>query len=143
MKKTIESTIDIHATPEKIWSVLLETSRYGTWNPFIRSINGMFVVGNKIQVVLNPPGGGVFKFKPLVLSSEFPEIRWRGQFIIRGLFDGEHYFRLEAVTPKTTRFIHGENFSGFLVGLLGGFLEKFKVGFEVMNDALKVEAEKF
>ncbi|MGZ3693886.1 MAG: SRPBCC family protein [Bdellovibrionota bacterium] len=141
MKKTIETSIEIEAASEKVWSILSKTSDYETWNPFVRSIQGSLVRGKKIGVLLNPPGGGTFKFKPVVLNDDFPEIRWKGKFLVKGLFDGEHYFRLEAISSTSTRFIHGEHFSGILIGLMGGILEKTKNGFELMNRALKDKAE--
>ncbi|MDR3559087.1 MAG: SRPBCC domain-containing protein, partial [Candidatus Pacebacteria bacterium] len=129
MKKTIETTVEIKACPEKVWAILSDSTSYGQWNPFIRSISGAINEGSVIKVVLNPPGGGSFTFKPMVLKASFPEIRWRGKFLFNGLFDGEHYFRLESVSPEETRFIHGENFSGLFIRALGGTLEKTKHGF--------------
>jgi hypothetical protein len=93
------------------------------------------------QVSLSLPGGS-FGFKPLILKASFPETRWKGKFLLGGLFDGEHYFRLESVSPNITRFFHGEHLSGVLVGLLSGALEKTKRGFQLMNEALKKIAER-
>jgi hypothetical protein len=82
-------------------------------------------------------------FKPTVLISEpAKEFRWIGKFLVKGLFDGEHYFILESVSPTQTRLIHGEDFRGVLVSLLKGFVAKAKEGFGMMNEALKARAEK-
>jgi hypothetical protein len=142
MKQTIETSIEINAPPEKVWEVLSATDAYPDWNPFIRSIAGRLEQGKTIQVSLSLPGGGSFGFKPLILRASFPEIRWKGKFLLGGLFDGEHYFRVESVSPNITRFLHGEQLSGVLVGLLSGALEKTKRGFESMNEALKKIAER-
>lgn len=141
MKKKIETEILINAAPEKIWEILASPESFSEWNPFIRSLNGTLVEGNSIAVTLNPPDGGSFTFKPVVLRSKFPELRWKGKLLIQGLFDGEHYFRIESVSPQASRFVHGEEFSGVLVGLMGGVLEKTRRGFEAMNVALKKKAE--
>ena len=142
MRKTIETSIEINAAPEKIWKILSDLNDYGKWNPFIPSIQGRLEVGNKIAVLLNPPGGGKLKFRPVLLASAFPEIRWMGKLFVKGLFDGEHYFRLEPISKRSTRFVHGENFSGVLVSLFDEMLKKTSLGFEMMNEALKAEAEK-
>lgn len=141
MKKTIETSIEINASAEKIWAILSDNNSYAQWNPFIHSLTGTLQKGNKIKVVLNPPGGGAFSFEPVILKAEFPEIQWLGKFLVKGLFDGEHYFRLEPTSPQTTRFVHGENFSGLLIAVMGGLLNKTQQGFQLMNEALKKKAE--
>ena len=141
MKRAIETTIEIGAPAEKVWGILAATSVYPDWNPFIRSIAGQLEPGKTIKISLSLPGGGSFGFKPVVLKASFPEIRWKGKFLVGGLFDGEHYFRVESLSSNVTRFVHGEYFWGILVGLMPGVLDKTKRGFEAMNEALKKVAE--
>jgi hypothetical protein len=76
-------------------------------------------------------------FKPLVLNNQFSrEFRWKGKLGIRGIFDGEHYFILEEITPNQTRFIQGENFTGLFSGLLIKKIGEYtKRGFVSMNEA--------
>jgi hypothetical protein len=140
--KTIESEIVINASPEKVWSVLTRFEDHKRWNPFITSIKGEGVVGNNLVVSIKPPGGGGMTFKPVVLKFDAPkEFRWRGKLGVKGIFDGEHYFILEEAGANRTRFIHGENFSGILVSLMKGALEKTRQGFILMNQSLKKECE--
>lgn len=81
-------------------------------------------------------------FKPDILKFEPErEFRWKGKFGIKGIFDGEHYFILEETGEHQTKFIHGEIFSGILVGLMGGALANTRDGFVLMNEALKKECE--
>jgi hypothetical protein len=141
MRKTIETSIEINASPQKVWAILRNTKDYPSWNPFVRSVEGTFDQGTTIKVVVQQPGGSSFTFKPVVLNGSFPEIRWRGKLLIRGLFDGEHFFRVDELALHSTRFVHGEHFSGILIGRMGGALEKTKRGFESMNQALKKKAE--
>ncbi|MEA2131661.1 MAG: hypothetical protein QOJ85_4552 [Solirubrobacteraceae bacterium] len=89
-----------------------------------------------------PPGGRTMTFKPTVLSAEAGrELRWLGRFLVPGLFDGEHSFRLEELAGGRTRLTQAERFRGLLVGPLSGTLEKTRLGFEQMNRALKQRAE--
>lgn len=141
MKKTIESTIEINAPAEKIWAILLDTKLYGYWNPFLNPVVGEFEKGKAVRVTLNPTQSSKFSFKPVVLSADFPEIRWLGKLLITGIFDGEHFLHLKKLTPAKTLFTQGESFSGILVGLMAGTLEKTQLGFEMMNIALKKRAE--
>jgi hypothetical protein len=39
--RELKTTIEIDASVDAIWSVLIDFSRYSEWNPFIRSISGI------------------------------------------------------------------------------------------------------
>jgi hypothetical protein len=141
--KNIETEIIINAAPNKIWDVLTDFQSYHQWNPFIKSLSGKPIVGNKVVVVLGPPDGKDMTFTPTILEfSENKEFRWLGKLLTKGIFDGEHYFKLVELENQKTKFIHGENFSGILIPLMGKVLEKTKKGFELMNESLKKECEK-
>lgn len=82
------------------------------------------------------------RFKPTVLAVRPErELRWLGHLFVTGLFDGEHYFLLQPLDADRARFVQGENFSGLLVGVLGGTFAATEAGFKVMNAALKLQAE--
>jgi hypothetical protein len=141
--KKIETVIVIDATPERIWQVLTDFEEHPRWNPFIQSIEGEKVPGRNITVSIKPPGSKGMVFRPVILKfNSGKEFRWKGKLGITGIFDGEHYFILEPISDSQTRFIHGEQFSGILVNLMGKTLEKTREGFTLMNEALKQESEK-
>ena len=71
------------------------------------------------------------------------EIRWLGSFLVQGLFDGEHEFRLLTEGEEKTRLVQQEEFRGILVPYLGKIIGRgAKRGFEAMNAALKKRVEK-
>jgi hypothetical protein len=141
-EREIETRIEIDAPPERVWSVLTDFPRMGSWNPFIRSISGSPVPGERLSVHIAPPGKRGMRFNPTVVAADAPrELRWLGHLLRHGLFDGEHYFLLERTGGGKTLLIHGEKFSGILVGLLGRGLDATKAGFDAMNRALKRQAE--
>ncbi len=82
-------------------------------------------------------------FRPRVLwATNQQELRWLGHLGFPGLFDGEHYFQLTALSNEYTRFTQGEYFSGILVGVFISSTEAAtKAGFHAMNQALKNRAE--
>ena len=142
--KNIQTDIIINADISTVWNVLMDFEKYQGWNPFIESIEGEQQVGKKLTVSIKPPGGKGMTFKPKVLIvNPNKEFRWKGKLGIKGIFDGEHYFILEPIDKEQTRFIQGEKFSGILVLLMSNMLEKTREGFQLMNEAIKKECEKF
>ena len=144
MAKTIETSIIIAAPPARVWDVLTDFARFPEWNPFVRSIKGGLAVGSRLDVQIAPPGKKGMRFRPTVRAADASqELRWLGSLLVPGLFDGEHYFVLEPQGNGMTRFVHGERFSGILVGLIMsmGMLDATRQGFEAMNTALMQRAE--
>ena len=141
--RRIETDIEINAPAARVWALLTDFSGMPSWNPFIKSISGDLVEGARLSVYITPPGKSGMRFKPtvLVLRPE-RELRWLGHLLVSGLFDGEHYFLLEPLAESRTRLTQGENFSGLLVGLLGGALSATESGFKAMNAGLKQQAER-
>lgn len=140
----LATSISIDAPTERVWSVLLDFARYAQWNPFIRSIEGAPAVGSVIRVRMQPPGGKAMTFNPVILCCDAGrEFRWKGKLVLPGVFDGEHYFQLVADGAGSNLFTHGERFTGLLVPLLRGTLERdTRAGFEAMNRALKQRVER-
>ncbi|MGN0001841.1 MAG: SRPBCC family protein [Sphingobacterium composti] len=140
MKKEISTSITIQASAQKIWTILLNFEKYPDWNPFIRKIVGEPIVGNQLNINITPPNGSNMNFKPQVLS-HIPEKEfiWKGKLLFKGLFDGTHIFRLQENPDGSTTFIHKEEFSGILVGMIN--LSNTEQGFKLMNQQLKSLAE--
>ena len=138
----LRTEIEIDATPAIVWRVLVDFQHFSDWNPFIPFITGDARVGARLEVILAPPNGREWTIRPRVLAvEEERELRWVGHFLFRGLFDGEHFFRLVPVGEGRTRFVHGENFSGILVKPMTELLTNTARGFVFMNQALKKRVE--
>lgn len=139
----IETRTEIAASPERVWSILMDFFAYPQWNPFIRSISGMANPGEKLKVTIHPDGRNTMTFRPLVLmAADQQEFRWVGRLFFPGLFDGEHYFLLTTLPNGHTQFTHGEKFSGILLSIFISSMEAAtKAGFHAMNQALKNRAE--
>jgi hypothetical protein len=140
--RELDTSIEIDAPPERVWSVLTDFDSFPDWNPFIRSARGEVEPGAKLEIRLEPPGGRAMTFKPTVLVAEpGRELRWLGRLLLPGLFDGEHIFRIEPIEGGHSRFVQAERFRGLLVPLFGRTLEQTRRGFEAMNEALCRRAE--
>lgn len=138
----IETRIHVRASAQRVWSVLTDFQCHPQWNPFIREISGDLREGGMLAVTVQPVGSSAMRFRPRLLTVQ-PQraLRWRGRFLMPGVFDGEHFFLLEPDADGVT-LVHGECFSGCLVPLLRRSLERgTRQGFEAMNEALRKRSE--
>jgi hypothetical protein len=142
MAKEIETDILINSDSKRVWQVLTDFKSYSNWNPFIKSIRGERLVGKKLAIEILPPNRKLMKFTPILLrvDSEL-ELRWLGSGPVKGIFDGEHYFKIIPQENGSIKFIHGERFSGILVRFMPKLLIDTLNGFEQMNEAFKKECE--
>ncbi len=139
---SIHTEIGIGAPAEKVWGVFAATDKWPEWNPFAK-VSGRLAVGERLTVEIKPPGKRPMTFRPtLVAFEKGRELRWLGHLLVRGLFDGEHGFRVRAEDTGRCRFEQFETFRGLLAApifLMVG--EATRQGFEAMNRALKARAE--
>ncbi len=137
-KKHLHTQIHLLASPTQVWQVLTNTVAYPDWNPFITQLTGRLEEGAIVSAQIQ-----AMRFRPTILCVKPSlELRWRGKLLVKGLFDGEHVFRLVAQNDGTTLLHHEEYFSGLLVPLFARQLDQqTKAGFEAMNNALKRRIE--
>jgi uncharacterized membrane protein len=89
--KTVEASIEIDAPPDRVWQVISDLESFSSWNPFMTKAAGRLVVGDRLSITLQPPGGKPMDFKPKVLEvTPNQRIRWIGHLVVPGLFDGAH-----------------------------------------------------
>jgi hypothetical protein len=143
--KELYTEIEISASEEAVWKILVDLERFPEWNPFIKKAEGEVREGSRLEVRIEPPGGAAMTFKPVVKwAVRNREFRWQGRFLLPGLFDGEHSFEILPIDGRRVRFVQRETFRGLLVPLLWNALERStKQGFLEMNAALKQRAETF
>lgn len=134
----LSTEITINASIDKVWKILTDFDNYAEWNPFIKSIEGDVIAGNKIDVEIDG-----MKFRPKVLQyDENSQLVWIGRLGLPGIFDGKHSFKLLANEDGTTTFIHSEQFKGLLVPFFKKkLMTDTKNGFLTMNNKLKELAE--
>ena len=141
--KKICTKILINASPSIVWHIITDFENYGKWNPFIREISGVTKEGSTIQVFIKPPNSNGMKFKPKILKYKSEkEIKWLGKLWVPKIFDGEHSLTIKKIEENKVLFIQKEQFNGLLVPLFTNMLKNTKLGFQMMNQKLKKEAEK-
>jgi len=142
--KRIETKITINATPAQVWATLTDFPAYPAWNPFIVKLKGEAAEGASLEAHLKIGDKAPQVFKPRVLACRpQQEFRWLGKLFVRGLFDGEHYFKLRQLADGQTELAHGEQFTGLLSGLIFKMIGAATLqGFERMNEALREQVER-
>jgi len=141
MKRFIDEWIDIEATPEEIWNILLDFDSWKIWNPFIPMVEGNLKVGEFLRIKVAPPDMKPMIFKPEVFEViPNQKILWGGSFL-KILYRGDHAFILEPLTDGITRFRQIERFIGPIVLFMNGMIKKTELGYQEMNIALKKEVE--
>jgi hypothetical protein len=140
--RTIRTQIGIGAPAARAWNILAAVDKWPEWNPFAR-VRGRLQVGERLEVEIRPPGKSPMTFRPTVVKLEpGRELRWLGHLGFRGIFDGEHGFRVVAEDAGRCRFEQFETFRGLLaVPILWMAEASTRSGFEAMNRALKARAE--
>jgi len=144
MSKELVSSIDINASAQQVWEILVDFAAYASWNPFIVDAEGDAEVGSALLLRMQPSDGAAVTLRPTVVEVvDGRRLRWLGRWGMRGLFDAEHLFIVEPRGASGTRLVQQEHFSGLLVPLFRRSLDRGTLpAFKAMNEALKQRAEK-
>ncbi len=139
---TVEAATHVEATPERVWAVLTDTDAYPSWNPFVRSISGQLVTGERLTVALKPTDAEPRTMTPTVVEVvPGRSFTWLGKVGVRGVLDGRHRFTVTA-DGVGSHLVQHERLSGLLVPAFRRLLTvDTPAAFVASNDALKARAE--
>ena len=141
LTRTIDAWIDIEASPDRIWEVLVDFPKWRIWNAFIPLVEGKLQKRQTLSIQVSPPGLKTMTFRPKVFSLiQNKEIVWGGSFLWI-IYRGEHLFLLEQLNENRTRFRQIERFHGPMVLFMGSMIKKTEKGYHQMNNALKKRVE--
>jgi hypothetical protein len=137
MSKIVTTHLTVDAPVADVWKTITTLPAYDEWNPFITSASGTLALGERLDLTIHPPGGRPMRFRPWVTAvDEHRYVEWLGRVALPGIFDGRHSFTLTPLTSGRTLLQQSETFSGALVPFTGSVLDRTRVGFEQMNEAL-------
>jgi hypothetical protein len=141
--RQLRAAVDVAAPQDVVWRILTDFTSYPEWNPFIVEAEGQLQVGERLRVVIRPPGDKARTFRPTVRRVDPPHaFSWLGRLGIPGLFDGEHVHALQPLEAGGCRYVQSERFAGILVPFTGRILSSTEQGFHDMCRALKARGER-
>lgn len=139
----LETSIEIAAPIDMVWSILITYADYQNWNPYIIQIEGSATPGETIIVTsVSSVLGKVAQAPVLVVATEPYTMRWEGGLLDKAVFCGDHWLVLTP-TSAGTKFAHFEHFTGTLASaILAQHGPAIESDFSIFNTALKAEAER-
>lgn len=138
--KQYHTSIEIHASVQKVWTILTDFSDYPNWNPLVSALTGDIKEGGVIKTTIVPLNN-TFSAK-LLSFKENKEIVWQGKMLATFILAGKHYYRLIQKEKQLTVLEHGEYFTGLFSSFISRkLLIKMEEAFVAHNEALKKRVE--
>ena len=144
-KRTLYSEIVTIAAPRDwVWSILIDTRKYGDWNPFTYRVDTTLTVGDPVDLYVRMPVRGDRLQTEYVTQVVKPaKLAWGMTMGCSLLLRAEREQLLTQVSPEITEYQTWDAFSGLLTPLVIGLFEMdITSGFNAMAVALKLQAEK-
>jgi len=138
--KAYDATVEIQASPESIWAILIDGPGYQSWDSGMERVEGRIAPGEKITVRPSANPGRAFPVK----VTEFDPGRrmtWSGGMPL-GLFKGVRTFTLAPGTDGTTRFTMREEYTGPLLPMIWRSMPDLGPSFRQFANGLKRRAER-
>lgn len=139
----VRTSLQIAASPERVWQVLTDFASWPQWNPVIQGFRGEARVGATVRFKIRIEATPELRFTARVVRCDpHREFAWRGGApLIPAIAWGEHWFRMEP-SEGGTLFTHGEDFGGLLaLAMRGKTHARVLRTYDAMNRALKARAE--
>lgn len=136
---SFESSAEIAAAPEAVWSVLTDGAAWSSWESGVDGVDGQIGAGQTITIRSRVAPGRAFPVK--VTTFEPPRTMVFSGGLPLGLFKGVRTYRL---TPSGagTRFEMREDYSGPLLPVMWRSIPDLGPSFTQFASGLKARAER-
>ena len=134
-----EASSTINATPDRVWSVLVNGPAWSSWDSGVDGVDGRIAAGETITIRSKAAPGRAFPVKvttfelgrKLVFSGGMP----------LGLFKGVRTYTLSPGADGETRFHMREEYTGLLLGMMWRSMPDLGPSFNQFVNGLKARAE--
>jgi hypothetical protein len=140
MGTDISTTIDIAATPERVWAVLTDFAGYPAWNPVFCEASGELAVGNQITFkTIQPRNDRTMTVKVKVVAVRPPaELQWESRVL--GVSSSKRGFILSPDVHGTHLTQNG-SYQGLFTSFPAKTISRIRANFDAINEAVKEQAE--
>lgn len=128
----------IHASADKVWSLLTDAAAFPRWNSTVTSIEGEIAEGRTLKVRV--PSAPDRVFRPKVSNVE-PGRSMTWSDGMAPMFKGVRTFTLTPNADGSTEFSMKEQLSGLMLPMIKGSLPDFAPVFEAYAEDLRRAAE--
>jgi hypothetical protein len=143
-KFEIRKEIDINATVNRVWAVIIDFENYKNWSTQLTYLGGEVKLHQKLHLKLSAEGAAPYEFEPIVSHwEENKKFAWLARTGLPRIFDGEHFFELNDLGNGRTQVINREEYRGLLSMIIRQLpmMKTAPQGFEKMNAELKAFVE--
>jgi hypothetical protein len=137
----ISATIEIAATPERVWAVLADLASYPQWHPVFLGVSGQLAAGSRLTITTTHPVSGSTMTAKVTVRTVDPgtELRWMSKLL--GLTISVRSFRLFPAGGGTL-LVQAGTYRGLNVGRFPAkTIVRVQGSFEAINQAIKRRAE--
>lgn len=136
--KHFKAETTIAATPQTVWDVLTDASRYTDWDPTLVQLEGEIAEGERLSITSKLAADRAFT--PTVTVYDPPRQMVWASGMPFGLFKGTRTFTLTP-TDNGTRVRVEETFEGPMMALIGGSIPDMTQPFNDFLGGLKAYIE--
>jgi hypothetical protein len=142
LTRGVEHRIEIAAPAAKVWRVVADLDRWGSWNPLYIEASGQLLVGQPFVMTIALEGMKPQKARAQIVTVEAEAKLEYAISSLGGLVKAFRYVEIEALDPGSCAVRNGEIMTGPLGRVLARIVgEKVRSGLEGMNEALKAKVE--
>lgn len=136
-QKSVHHEITIHASPEKVWSVLTNTSKYDSWNPVMKLLEGEVKEGQSVTYQFTQDVENVSEI-PSKVKEMIPNQLLNQGGGIPFILTFDHKYILEPSDHGSKLIIH-EDYRGIGVNFWNP--KPVEAAYARLNEAIKKRAE--
>jgi hypothetical protein len=133
------STRQIAASPDAVWSAVLDVGSWPAWPSGVTKVEGSARDGGKVKVYTDLSPGRAFPVR-VAIDQDHRVMRWTGGMPL-GLFRGVRTFRVTTTNGGCEVDVH-EKFTGPLVGAMSRRMPDLQPSFDTFTDGLKALCER-
>ena len=139
----IEHDLEIAASAERVWQVIVELDRYPEWNPFVVACRSSLVVGEPIDMRVRVlPWFAQPQRETILEHQPGRRLCYGVPGDALGALASRRCHEVSALGPARARYVSRFALSGWLMPVVRGLLgARLRAGFTAMSEAIQRRAE--